>query len=102
VTSGVNGDTEAVQLAELFRELTARLADQAAIAAMWQERARVLAEQLALSAPTSAVDASTAPETPGPAPGPLGRSQRVWGALAGGVAAGLLLVALVVLLAWRW
>lgn len=44
---------EADRLALLVRELSERLAEQAAVAAMWQERARVLADQLALSGPSS-------------------------------------------------
>jgi hypothetical protein len=38
-------------LVSLVRELSEKLAESAAVAAMWQERARVLGEQLALAAP---------------------------------------------------
>lgn len=50
---------EAVHLAALVRELTAQVADQAAVAAMWQERARSLSDQLALAAPESPQEAPT-------------------------------------------
>lgn len=52
---------EAVHLAALVRELTAQVADQAAVAAMWQERARMLSDQLALAAPESSPAGRTGP-----------------------------------------
>jgi excisionase family DNA binding protein len=68
---------EAGHLADLVRQLTDRLAEQSAVAAMWQERARVLAERLALAAPESPESPLTAPGapespnlTPGPPPAP--------------------------------
>jgi hypothetical protein len=51
----------------LVRELSAKLAESAAVAAMWQERARVLEERFALAAPQQLVEASTAPQSPEPA-----------------------------------
>jgi hypothetical protein len=39
------------------------------LTAVWQERARMLADQLALAAPQSPVEASTAPEPPEPTGG---------------------------------
>ena len=62
---------EADRLAALVRELTAENRELAAAAAVWQERARVLSDQLALAAPQSPPDASGATESPDR----LGRSQ---------------------------
>jgi len=51
-------------LAVLVRELSERLAEQTGLTAMWQERARVLAGQLALAAPEGS---QTPPDAnPGP------------------------------------
>jgi hypothetical protein len=47
-------DSEAVHLARLVRELSERLAEQTALTAIWQARARVLGDQLALAAPSEA------------------------------------------------
>jgi hypothetical protein len=57
---------EADRLAALVRELTAENRELAAAAAVWQERARVLSDQLALAAPQSPPDASGATESPDP------------------------------------
>jgi len=86
---------EAGHLAALVRALTERLAEQTGLTAMWQERARMLSDQLALEAPKSPPDASTAPQTvepPTDTPTPLWR----WLALVLVVA----VTTMVVLLAW--
>jgi excisionase family DNA binding protein len=60
-----------VELIALVRELQAQLITRTEAAVMWQERARVLADQLAL--PPPAAEAPTAPapiESPDTAPGP--------------------------------
>ena len=44
-----------------------RLSEQTALTAIWQERARVLSDQLALAAPQSPVEAPGATEAPAPA-----------------------------------
>jgi hypothetical protein len=62
------------ELVELVERLTERLTEQSAVAAMWQERARMLGDQLALAAPQQPQTASGAPDPPAPttdAPGPL-------------------------------
>jgi hypothetical protein len=68
--NAVKSDTEAGQLADLVRELTGRLTEQTALTAIWQERARVLGEQLALAAPLQPVDASGSMQGPGPSTEP--------------------------------
>lgn len=60
--NAANSDTgghEADRLAALVSELSVRLADQTALTAIWQERARVLGDHLALAPPQ---DAQPAPE----------------------------------------
>src|SRR5436853_2182974 len=64
-------DLEAGHLAVLVRELSERLADQTALTAIWQERALVLSDQLALAAPT-------APETVEP---PTNAANTLWALL---------------------
>jgi hypothetical protein len=68
---------------------------------MWQERARILSERLALEAPPapgSPLTAPTVPEAPEPTPRlPLAHA-RLW---APWLLAALAIVAAVVLLAWR-
>jgi excisionase family DNA binding protein len=53
-----------VELVALVDRLQAENRDLAAAAALWQERARVLGDQLALTAPQSPPDASGTPEPP--------------------------------------
>ena len=82
-------------LIALVRELTDKLAESAAVAAMWQERARVLGDQLALAAPQSPPEAPGAVQLGEPTMGPLYGRLRIlapWllGLLAIVVAVGLL------------
>jgi len=49
-------------LADLVRDLSSRLADQTALTAIWQERARVLGDQLALMPPQATIAGQPAPE----------------------------------------
>jgi len=95
-----NVDTEAGHLADLVRELSERLADQRAVSAVWMERARVLGEPLALTAPQQPPDASGSTEGPNCLPGwpssPWWRSWAVYGGV--GIIALVLLIGLVVLL----
>jgi len=126
-TDMANGH-EAVQLAALVRELTTRLAEHAAVAAMWQERASTLADRLAvaesqmaaLTAPASTPTASGEPEPsdPPPEPSPMsGAARPIFPPRSGpwplppssnvrGLAPWLLslvaLVAATVLLVWPW
>jgi hypothetical protein len=60
-----------VELIALVGELSQKLAESAAVAAMWQERARVLGERLALEAPESPFTAPTGPESSATAPWPV-------------------------------
>ena len=83
-------------LIALVRELSNKLAESAAVDAMWQERARVLGDQLALT-PPQPVEASTPPQPVIPTMGPLYGRLRVlapWllGLLAIVAAVGLLIV----------
>jgi hypothetical protein len=73
---------ETDRLADLVRQLTERLAEQTAIAAMWQERARILSERLALEAPPAPgapLAAPGAPDPPNLTPGPLAESGPIRG-----------------------
>src|SRR5215218_11275074 len=91
-------------LVALVRELSEKLAESAAVAAMWHERARVLAGQLALVAPEASQapqDANPGPVVPAPttdAPEPLLARLR---ALLPWVLAVLAIVAVIVLLVVR-
>jgi excisionase family DNA binding protein len=76
-TGAANGH-EAGHLAELVRELSDRLAEQAALTAIWQERARVLGDQLALAAPQQPAEAPGAPESPDPTTEPSAPWWRSW------------------------
>jgi len=58
------------ELVALVDRLQAENRDLATAAAVWQERARVLGEQLALAAPQQPVGASGATQEPDPAPEP--------------------------------
>lgn len=58
--TGATGDPEAVHLAGLVRALAAENRQLAEAAAVWQERARVLTERLAIAAP----DATHSPGAP--------------------------------------
>jgi excisionase family DNA binding protein len=101
---------EADRLADLVRELTDRLAEQTALTAIWQERARVLSDQLALTAPQSPTEAPGETETPEPiphkaSPTPLGDPlaplwRRLWLALATLLALILMIVVVALLVAW--
>jgi excisionase family DNA binding protein len=75
--TGSDVAVQADRLADLVRELSDRLADQTAMTALWMERARVLGEQLALTAPEAPQDAKngtlnapTAMQGPEPYTGP--------------------------------
>lgn len=93
---------ESGHLAELVRTLSDRLTEQAAVIGMWQERCRVLTEQLALASPVApqepedgtlaASTATRAPETSGQPWRPWMRSWAVYGAVG-------LLIMLVLLVA---
>ncbi len=85
-------------LIALVRELSDKLAESAAVAAMWQERARVLADQLALAAPSkSTLEGRTEPETAGVAQESAISRWRAW---APWVLAVLAICAVAALLAW--
>ena len=62
VTETASGH-EADRLAALVTDLSVRLADQTALTAIWQERARVLGDQLALAAPVTPQEPILAAQT---------------------------------------
>jgi hypothetical protein len=66
------------ELIELVERLTERLAEQSAVAAMWQERARMLSDQLALAAPQQPVEAPGGPAPAEPTVEPPGARARPW------------------------
>jgi len=94
-------------LIALVRELSDKLAESAAVAAMWQERARVLGDQLALAAPQSpqAGSRETDPPEPTTEPRPDPFSTPLpphpnWRMLERWLLTVLVIVAVVGLLAW--
>lgn len=87
---------EADRLADLVRELTARLAEASAVAAMWQERARALADQRAIAAPEPPQAPVQAESARRRADVPRWPSQRAWAALTAVV------LVLVVAGIWAW
>jgi hypothetical protein len=96
---------EAGHLANLVRELTARLSEQIGLTAMWQERAGALGDRLAaaeskllaLAAPPSLLVGSAASEPPDLTTGGLTRR---WQVRAPWLLGLLAIVAVVVLLVW--
>lgn len=83
---------EVGHLADLVRELSTRLADQTALTAIWQERARVLGDQLALAAPVAQPEPAAVTTPSGPAV-PIWRR---WWSLALGLASFLVIMGLLV------
>lgn len=83
-------------LVALIERQQAQLLEQTAAAAMWQERARVLSDQLALAAPQSPVEGSGGPIAPEPtveSPLPRWRAGAPWLLAVLAIVAAVLLVA---------
>jgi hypothetical protein len=87
------------EFVSLVSELSQKLAESAAVAAMWQERARVLADQLALAAPKSSLEGLGSTEPADSTHEPLLARLRP---LAPWVLAVLAIVVVVGLLVWPW